>query len=54
MSDNKSNEARRTVIKSIAAGGAIVAGKSLPEEWSKPVVDSVFLPAHAQKIATNC
>jgi len=48
MSDNKSNEARRKVIKSIAAGGAIAAGKSLPEEWSKPVVDSVFLPAHAQ------
>lgn len=49
MSGNKSNEARRKVIKSIAAGGAIVAGKRLPEEWSKPVVDSVFLPAHAQK-----
>lgn len=34
MSDNKSNEARRTVIKSIAAGGAIVAGKSIPEEMN--------------------
>ncbi|MCK5359783.1 MAG: hypothetical protein KAJ95_04110, partial [Gammaproteobacteria bacterium] len=37
------------LLKSIAAGsGAIAAGKSLPESWSKPVVDSVILPAHAQ------
>jgi hypothetical protein len=43
------NESRRKLLKSIAAGsGAIVAGKSLPESWSKPVVDSVMLPAHAQ------
>ena len=49
MPDNKPNEACRKVIKSIAAGGAIVAGKSLPEEWCKPVVDYVFLPVHAQK-----
>jgi hypothetical protein len=44
-----SSESRRKLLKSIAAGsGAIVAGKSLPESWSKPVVDSVMLPAHAQ------
>jgi len=43
------NESRRKLLKSIAAGsGAIVAGKSLPESWSRPVVDSVMLPAHAQ------
>ena len=49
MSDNKSSESRRKLLKSIAAGsGAIVAGKSLPESWSRPVVDSVMLPAHAQ------
>ena len=49
MTDIKSNESRRKLLKSIAAGsGAIVAGKSLPESWSKPVVDSVMLPAHAQ------
>ena len=28
--------------------GAVIAGKSLPENWSRPVVDSVMLPAHAQ------
>ena len=41
--------ARRKVLKTIAAGGGAVAlGKSLPEQWSKPVVDSVLVPAHAQ------
>ncbi|MCK5359529.1 MAG: hypothetical protein KAJ95_02825, partial [Gammaproteobacteria bacterium] len=44
-----SDQSRRKLLKSIAAGsGAIVAGKSLPESWSRPVVDSVLLPAHAQ------
>jgi hypothetical protein len=49
MKDKKSSDSRRKLLKSIAAGsGAIVAGKSLPESWSRPVVDSVMLPAHAQ------
>jgi hypothetical protein len=49
MADKKSQESRRKLLKSIAAGsGAIVAGKSLPENWKRPVVDSVMLPAHAQ------
>lgn len=52
MSDKKSSESRRKLLKSIAAGsGAIVAGKSLPDSWSRPVVDSVMLPAHAQTSA---
>lgn len=47
--DKKSSEKRRKLLKSIAAGGgAIVAGKSLPENWTKPVVGNVILPAHAQ------
>ena len=49
MKVRKSDKSRRKLLKSIAAGsGAIVAGKSLPESWSRPVVDSVMLPAHAQ------
>lgn len=48
-----SNQSRRKLFKSIAAGsGAIVAGKSLPESWSRPVVDSVMLPVHAR--TTGC
>ena len=54
MKDKKSRENRRKLLKSIAAGsGAIVAGKSLPETWSRPVVDSVMLPAHAQTSPTS-
>lgn len=44
-----SNIHRRKLLKSIAAGsGAVIAGRSLPESWSRPVVDSVLLPVHAQ------
>lgn len=43
------NKSRRTLLKSIAAGGgAVVAGKTLPDTWKKPVIDSVMLPAHAR------
>jgi len=50
MSEKKrENRSRRKVLKSLAAGGgAIAAGKSLPEQWARPVVDSVLLPGHAQ------
>ena len=38
----------RKLLKFIIAGsGAVVAGKTLPESWAKPIVDSVTLPAHA-------
>lgn len=48
MTDKKSNESRRKLLKSIAVGsGALIAGKSLPEKWSAPVVESVLLPVHA-------
>ena len=53
MPENKSNDSRRKLLKSIAAGsGVIVAGKSLQEKWTRPVVDSVMLPAHAQTSPT--
>ena len=52
MANKKSNERRRKLLKSVAAGsGAIIAGKSLPESWARPIVDSVILPAHA--LTTN-
>jgi len=47
-----SNENRRKLLKSIAAGsGAVIVGKNLPDSWSRPVVDAVMLPAHAQTSA---
>ena len=40
---------RRTLLKGIIAGSAIVGGsKALPEEWHKPLTDSVVLPSHAR------
>jgi len=50
MSDSNTNmQARRRLLKGIAVGsGAVVAGKALPEGWTRPIVDSVTLPAHAQ------
>lgn len=40
---------RRDALRKILAGGGIVVGaESLPGNWSKPLIDSVILPAHAQ------
>ncbi len=48
MSEKQSNGGRRNLLKTIAVGsGAVVAGKSMPANWTKPVVDAVLLPLHA-------
>jgi len=55
MTDKISIKNRRKLLKSVLAGsGAIIVGKNLPESWSRPIVDSVILPVHAQtsRIAT--
>jgi len=45
------NTSRRKALKTIAAGTAVAGGMALAGKWSKPVVDTIILPAHAQ--ATN-
>ena len=45
-------EARRKLLKSAAAGGAIAT--VLPNSWVKPVVDMALLPAHAQTSVLTC
>lgn len=45
----KDNDARRRLLKSIVAGGGVFAvGRTLPASWREPVVKAVILPAHAQ------
>jgi hypothetical protein len=47
MSQPQLPKSRRKLLKSIAiGGGAIAVAKTLPESWTKPVIDSVILPAH--------
>lgn len=40
------SEGRRLLLKSLAAGGAAAA--FLPDKWTKPVIDRILVPAHAQ------
>ena len=45
---------RRTLLKSILAGGTVVGASAfLPEKWVKPLVESGVLPVHAQVSVTN-
>jgi len=45
------NQSRRKALKTIAAGSAAAGALAMAGKWSKPVVNSIILPAHAQ--ATN-
>ena len=45
------DRARRKALKIIVAGTAVAGALAIPSRWSKPVVNSIILPAHAQ--ATN-
>ena len=48
-SEKETGSGRRRLLKGLAAGSAVIAGQEvLPEKWSKPLVDAVVLPAHAQ------
>lgn len=38
---------RRTLLAAISTGG-MIASSDFPDRWSRPVIDSVMLPAHAQ------
>lgn len=52
VADNaRHSRARRRLLRSVAAGGAAVSVKALPEQWARPVLDVAMLPVHAQ---TTC
>lgn len=44
---NSTAKSRRRALNALVASGAI-AGFALPNNWKKPVVNAVILPAHAQ------
>ena len=47
-------EDRRKVLQKILIGGGIAAGSAmLPDKWTKPVVDAIIAPAHAQMMSTT-
>lgn len=40
---------RREAVRRILVGGGLIAGgQAVPKDWSRPVIDSVVLPSHAQ------
>lgn len=39
---------RRRLLKALGLGGGTATVSQLPSAWSKPIVESVVLPAHAQ------
>ena len=41
-------EKRRDLLKALTVGGGAITVASLPTKWSKPVVEGVLLPAHAE------
>ena len=45
---SKDNSKRKTLRNILMATGALAGSQALPSKWSKPVLDSVVLPAHAQ------
>lgn len=48
-SKSAKNITRRKAVKAIAGGvSALAAYHTLPVNWSKPVIEQIFLPAHAQ------
>jgi len=45
---------RRDSLKALLAGsGAILAGR-IPDSWTRPVIASVMIPAHAQTTRSSC
>jgi hypothetical protein len=45
------NVSRRRAMKVLGAGGVVAATLMLPSKWTKPVVESIIVPAHAQASA---
>ena len=53
MSEKKSSQNRRNILKSIGIG-SLAASASIPSTWHKPVVNTILIPAHAQTSHVCC
>lgn len=50
MESQNSRITRRQVVKTVLVGGTL-ATLILPTKWTKPLVNSIIVPAHAQASA---
>ena len=47
--DLEKEQGRRNLLKGgVVVGGAAVAAALTPKKWTRPLVDAVIVPAHAQ------
>lgn len=48
--DGAKKQARRDVLKGgvVVGGAAVAAALSMPKKWTRPLVEAVIVPAHAQ------
>ena len=46
------DQSRRNLLRALSVGG-VASAANLPTSWSRPVVESVVLPAHAQTTAVS-
>jgi len=48
-SESKERKSRRDILRGLAASSVVVAGQEvLPDQWAKPLLDTVVLPSHAR------
>lgn len=43
---------RRKMLRALGGGSALAVGGALPDQWTKPAIQAVMLPAHAQTTPT--
>ena len=48
MDEDKKNVSRRRALQILGLGGAVAATIALPGKWTRPIVESIVVPAHAQ------
>ena len=47
MEDNNKDISRRRALKVLGLGGVVAATIALPGKWTRPIVESIVVPAHA-------